>query len=47
MKRILRVLVPVMLIVILDLWILPSVAAKSQNAIRTSKEMPNVGTKLL
>ena len=46
-KRILKVLMPVMLLVILDLGILPSVAAKSQNAIRTSKEMPNVGTKLL
>ena len=47
MKRMLKVLMPVMLLVILDLGILPSVAAKSQNAIRTSKEMPIVGTKLL
>ncbi len=37
MKRILKVLMPVMLLVILVLEVLSSVAAKSQNAIRTSK----------
>ncbi len=37
MKRILKVLMPVMLLVILVLGVLSSVAAKSQNAIRTSK----------
>ena len=47
MKRILKVLMPVMLLVIMDLGVLPSVAAKSQNAIWTSKEMPNGVTKLL
>jgi len=37
MKRISKVLMPVMLLVILVLEVLPSVAAKSQNAIWTSK----------
>jgi hypothetical protein len=37
MKGILKVLMPVMLLVILVLGVLSSVAAKSQNAIRTSK----------
>jgi hypothetical protein len=41
MKRILKVMIPVMLLVILDLGVLPSVVAKSQNAIGTSKGMPN------
>ena len=47
MRRILKVLMPVMLLVVPDFEVLPSVAAKSQNAIRTSKETPNRVTKLL
>jgi len=37
MKRILKVLMPVMLFVILVIGVLSSVAAKSQNAMRTRK----------
>ena len=47
MKRILKGLMPVMPLVILDIEVPPSVAAKLQNAIWTSKEMSNGVTKLL
>ena len=47
MKRILIVLMPDMLLVILDLGVLPSVAAKLQNAILTNNKMPIRITKLL